>query len=534
MGGNIGSVNIDKLTSMEAQVAANQRLMQEMEKSWEQKLAEALAKSQKQKEEDEEGLVISAKSSSTSKFAHFLNLNEDPSLSESIAYIFKDGTTTIGRKDKDASSPDIVLYGSTIQKLHCKLIVCENVTLHPLPDAKVLLNGAVINSAVVLNTGDRIILGNNYVFRFIDHRNIPLDSISSIQYMNYNDALFEAQNSLQNNLSESMAEKSFALDKETLEKQAQMEAKLQELQQQVELEPKKARDALEIQSKLLASGALTEKDTLQILQKSRSLEEELKAQQEASKTLMLKQQKRKRQLGMLQSSLTSIAPAINEANSISKEMGKNVLFEIKLSATNRDGALNEEKDISHSRPSSASAKKVASEISTESNNIKVVIRVSDQNTGSVWMWSTEKFENRLFIIRDIYRSYLENEYVQLSNSEDPFWDPPEPSEIGTCFIFTTALTKLVEISKAHPINSIGNDDNQDSKLNFSIYPLDEYSNEPLDYLELDDDPFDVLIGKTIVFDIEVGRGENFPERFSYNTYATFSFFGSTYETNVID
>ena len=80
-----------KLKEMEEQMRANQLAMEEMTKSWEQKLAEA-----KQKESDE-----SASNSSYLKIKdvpHIVNLNEDPQLDRKVFYdLQQEDTTYVGR-----------------------------------------------------------------------------------------------------------------------------------------------------------------------------------------------------------------------------------------------------------------------------------------------------------------------------------------------------------------------------------------------------------------------------------------------------
>ena len=86
--------------------------------------------------------------------------------------------------------------------------------------------------------------------------------------------------------------------------------------------------------------------------------------------------------------------------------------------------------------------------------------------------------------------------IDLNDSDSPFWDPPEPVktrfsnlvppqrleivyfmlvfyssqvDIGTCFVFTSALTHLVEVSKAFVLCSRNSSESTNAKLNFSMY-----------------------------------------------------------------
>jgi hypothetical protein len=65
-----------------------------MAKSWEQKLADAVAKAQLASNESE--TVLSAKSERALDTPHFLNLHEDTMLTCTIMYLLRSGVTTIG------------------------------------------------------------------------------------------------------------------------------------------------------------------------------------------------------------------------------------------------------------------------------------------------------------------------------------------------------------------------------------------------------------------------------------------------------
>lgn len=62
---------------------------------------------------------------------------------------------------------DIQLYGAHIKDEHC-IFQNENdvVTLISLPGAECYVNGRHVEGPVELNSGSRVILGKNHVFRF--------------------------------------------------------------------------------------------------------------------------------------------------------------------------------------------------------------------------------------------------------------------------------------------------------------------------------------------------------------------------------
>lgn len=103
---------------------------------------------------------------SPKKTPHLVNLNEDATLSECLLYYIKEGVTRIGSPEANIPQ-DVQLVGSHILKEHCIFENSEGeVKLIPQGGATCFVNGRKIESAVVLKTGSRVILGKNHVFRF--------------------------------------------------------------------------------------------------------------------------------------------------------------------------------------------------------------------------------------------------------------------------------------------------------------------------------------------------------------------------------
>ncbi len=95
--------------------------------------------------------------------------------------------------------------------------------------------------------------------------------------------------------------------------------------------------------------------------------------------------------------------------------------------------------------------------------VDIGIRVTSED-GSMWNWDIAKFESRLFIMRDLYAVHLDGgnvraparrtplacvsfsrrcvPQVQVPQEEDPFWDPPEPIEIGKAYVYLKALSQV--------------------------------------------------------------------------------------------
>eukprot|EP01062_Namystynia_karyoxenos_P053963 TRINITY_DN4404_c0_g1_i1.p1 TRINITY_DN4404_c0_g1~~TRINITY_DN4404_c0_g1_i1.p1 ORF type:complete len:941 (+),score=367.60 TRINITY_DN4404_c0_g1_i1:100-2922(+) len=103
------------------------------------------------------------------KEPHLRNLNEDARLAETLVYKFKEGTTRIGRADKDAP-PDIEFNGMGIIKKHCSVDWdpgANQVFITPASGSATVVNGKRISDRTQLVHNNRLWLGNNYAFRFV-------------------------------------------------------------------------------------------------------------------------------------------------------------------------------------------------------------------------------------------------------------------------------------------------------------------------------------------------------------------------------
>lgn len=154
------------------QLQASEKLIKELNETWEQKLKRT-EEIRQQREAvfaemgvavKEDGITVGV--FSPKKTPHLVNLNEDPTLSECLLYYIKDGMTRLGTSEANLPQ-DIQLSGSHILKEHC---IFENrngvVTLIPAKDAMVYCNGRKVSEPEILTTGSRVILGKNHVFRF--------------------------------------------------------------------------------------------------------------------------------------------------------------------------------------------------------------------------------------------------------------------------------------------------------------------------------------------------------------------------------
>ncbi|KAF3938526.1 hypothetical protein ABW19_dt0207272 [Dactylella cylindrospora] len=165
-----GSVRKVSKAEIAEQLGASEKLLKEMNQTWEERL-EMTQQIQKEREAALEELGISIEKdfigmSMPKRIPHLVNLSDDPLLAECLVYNIKPGDTTVGNGEL-ATAAQIKLNGSKILPDHCRFEnVNDVVTLIPSEGAAVMVNGLRIEGPKRLRTGYRVILGDFHIFRF--------------------------------------------------------------------------------------------------------------------------------------------------------------------------------------------------------------------------------------------------------------------------------------------------------------------------------------------------------------------------------
>ena len=176
MGGGGGGGEHDpelaaKLKEAEEEMERNQRMLEEMQKSWEQKLAEAEDRDKEQDKKDAEEAEARA-----SGRPQLLNLNEDGMLDRKIFFdLSKITNCKVGRKvhgAEETAQPNIVLGGVGVQQEHAVFETSgKGTVLKPLNKEAcphIFVNGCALKDTkgVTLQANDRIIFGTGSCFLF--------------------------------------------------------------------------------------------------------------------------------------------------------------------------------------------------------------------------------------------------------------------------------------------------------------------------------------------------------------------------------
>jgi len=136
------------------------------------------------------------------------------------------------------------------------------------------------------------------------------------------------------------------------------------------------------------------------------------------------------------------------------------------------------------------------------------IKVDNREAGYFYVWNPSKFTDRVEMMRELYNEYVEDlvgsggSLPDFSDHEkDPFWDPPEPVLIGTCYLQLKNLGYTIENEAPDAIlftTSTNISGGQAGKINVSYWPCDLTGEGEADDELLVDEPIE-LLNKEIFF-----------------------------------
>ncbi|XP_071110195.1 kinesin-like protein unc-104 isoform X4 [Haliotis cracherodii] len=396
------SVTIDGGEDAMERLQMSEKLIAELNESWEEKLrkTEAIRK-EREAVLAEMGVALKEDGGTIGVFSpkktpHLVNLNEDPLMSECLIYYIKDATTRIGRAEAK-NLQDIQLNGTYILEEHCLFENNdENVTLVPFDDALCYVNGRQVMEATVLKTGARVILGKHHVFRF----NHPQQARLSRALMT---------ESIDIPISEPV-DWSFAqlelLEKQGIDLRKEMEQRLLNLEEQYRKEKEEADILFEQQRKdyefrIQSLQEQVERHSMM----SSCVTDDFFEDEEPEECKWSSRERdlaawgfrkwKYHQFTSLRDDLWGSAIFLKEANAISVELNKKVQFQFVLLTDTLysplPGDLMNPEDRDYSRPFPKTI---------------VAVEVQDTKNGATHYWNLTKLRQRLEHMRDIYNEDL--------------------------------------------------------------------------------------------------------------------------------
>ncbi|CAD5220541.1 unnamed protein product [Bursaphelenchus xylophilus] len=165
----------DELESLKQQLAENQKAMEDLEKSWQERLNE-----ERKKYAGEDRAEIEAKRKTV---AHMWNLNEDPALTDMVVHFIPEGENRVGN-GQNGQSANIVLKGLSIQPEHAIIRNKDNkkFTIQPIKGADIMVNGKPVVGEVALNQNDRVHFGGNHLYVFVNPKKGGIKTNQEITY----------------------------------------------------------------------------------------------------------------------------------------------------------------------------------------------------------------------------------------------------------------------------------------------------------------------------------------------------------------
>ncbi|XP_052768758.1 kinesin-like protein KIF28P isoform X2 [Mya arenaria] len=166
----------------------------------------------------------------------------------------------------------------------------------------------------------------------------------------------------------------------------------------------------------------------------------------------------------------NLMPKIAEANAVSEELKRFTKFEPLVRS-----------ESSHDPKGTAPGK-------------EVMVKVTNNKTKKVWIWSASKFYNRKDLMDELYHKSLDGESTILTRDKDPFWDPVEDVFLGSCHIMLQSISYCAEVDEHFTVHNYHG--KEEAVVHVQLLPCNEKGKIIEDDIILE--PID-LLGKSLNF-----------------------------------
>lgn len=127
--------------------------------------------------------------------------------------------------------------------------------------------------------------------------------------------------------------------------------------------------------------------------------------------------KNDQQIEEVRHKIKDITKDVEEANSIAEFMNKDIKF------TSIIVSKFDEQSV-YTSQSAVNNDKLAQQ------QTDVQIKVENFESGQIHIWTSEKFKDKLIMMRDALQTYEDKEFQELQPNEDPFYEKEEPMILG--------------------------------------------------------------------------------------------------------
>jgi len=174
---DLQKIKIEEQNALE-RLRETEKIIAQLNETWEEKLQRTeVIRRQRENALVELGVSLREDGGTLGVFSpkntpHFVNLNEDPLMSECLLYYIKEGLTRVGLPSATVPQ-DIILSGPQIKEQHC-ILDCKHieeeavVTIIPFEEAPTYVNGILVVEPSELKNGNRVVVGLTHVFRFMN------------------------------------------------------------------------------------------------------------------------------------------------------------------------------------------------------------------------------------------------------------------------------------------------------------------------------------------------------------------------------
>nr|XP_032815549.1 kinesin-like protein KIF13A isoform X2 [Petromyzon marinus] len=538
--GQLNQAESMKAPELQERLQESEKLMKEMTVTWEQKLRKTEEVAQeRQRQLESLGISLASSGIKVGDDKSFLvNLNADPALNELLVYYLKEHTL-VGADD----SQDVQLCGLGILAQHCTITMDGEgtVTLTPREGARTCVNGAAVTVSTKLWHGDRILWGNNHFFRVNlprCHRERRAASPAATGFPGWSGEAAAGKGQEPEEWEDPAEGRGLAQDSPeppcTFEF-AQMEVIAQT--------PTSSSARVEVESVVRTLERQYEQDKEAALLEQRAMyETELRSLREAlaperhagpgarhgasprlsmlpstQHRLSLWAQERDEQfrqsLARLREQIVRADALVWEANLLSEEMSRCTDFQVTLQIPAGSLRAHSKRGMLVSEPA---------------------VQVRRQGQGTQ-LWSLEKLENRLVVMRDLYQNWKQSNYDPLGagarGADDPFFEAQvEHDLIGVANLFLESLMHDVRLAYAAPIV------NQQGEVAGRLHmELQRVSGPDPDRMAGGDDPSDESDGSSdsgdagfirqLVFKVRIKEAVGLPAELAHFVFCQYSVWG---------
>eukprot|EP00736_Rhodelphis_marinus_P010497 Rmarinus@m.16130 len=210
-----------------------------------------------------------------------------------------------------------------------------------------------------------------------------------------------------------------------------------------------------------------------------------------------------KQKALMEEDIVQLIPLVQEANAISEELKKDRVFKLTIVSNSISAG---------GRPVTAAK--------MQTYDAALHVHMTDLKTSRTWLWSKDKFMNRVYIMRDVYEKFEETGSCDVKEEEDPFWDPVEETMIGMCTLYMSCLAYKLESEEWLKLSDYKG--NKEGELYVELNPCSP-DGSLLGEDDFVEDPEDML-GKRLDFMVVIKEARGVDAKYSHRLTCRFKFY----------